>query len=91
MDDVRLLRISEVAELLRISRTKVDELVTSGQIPRLHLGRIRRALQRSAARSCGRRSRHAAIVVAQPSGRGQVTGSKSPPKVFATRRIPLVR
>jgi len=33
----------------------------------------------------------AAIVVAQPSGRGQVTGSKSPPKVFATRRIPLVR
>ncbi len=42
MDDVRLLRISEVAELLMNSRTKVYELVASGQIPSLHLGRIRR-------------------------------------------------
>lgn len=42
MDEIRLLRISEVAELLRISRTKVYELVASGQIPSLHLGRIRR-------------------------------------------------
>jgi len=39
MDEVRFLRIGEVAELLRISRTKVYELMASGQIPTLHLGR----------------------------------------------------
>lgn len=37
-----LLRVGEVAELLSISRTKVYELVASGQIPSLHLGRSRR-------------------------------------------------
>lgn len=42
MDEVRLLRISEVAEALRTSRTKVYELVASGQIPSLHVGRLRR-------------------------------------------------
>jgi excisionase family DNA binding protein len=42
MDDVRLLRLTEVAELLSISRTKVYELVASGQIPSLHVGRLRR-------------------------------------------------
>jgi excisionase family DNA binding protein len=42
VDEVRLLRISEVAELLKISRTKVYELVAKGEIPSLHLGRSRR-------------------------------------------------
>jgi len=42
MDEVRLLRLGEVAELLSISRTKVYELVASGRIPSLHVGRLRR-------------------------------------------------
>lgn len=37
-----MLRLGEVAELLGISRTKVYELVASGQIPSLHVGRLRR-------------------------------------------------
>lgn len=39
MDDVRLLRITEVAELLKISRTKVYQLVATGEIPSLHVAR----------------------------------------------------
>jgi excisionase family DNA binding protein len=49
MDDVRLLRIGEVADLLRISRTKVYELVSSGTIPSLHVGRSRRVPLRALA------------------------------------------
>jgi excisionase family DNA binding protein len=37
-----MLRLTEVAELLSVSRTKVYELVASGEIPSLHLGRSRR-------------------------------------------------
>jgi excisionase family DNA binding protein len=49
MDDVRLLRIGEVADLLRISRTKVYELMSSGEIPSLHVGRSRRVPLRALA------------------------------------------
>lgn len=42
MDEVGLLRISEVADVLRISRTKVYELVAAGQIHSLQRGRSRR-------------------------------------------------
>lgn len=49
MDDVRLLRIAEVAELLRISRTKVYQLIATGEIPSLHVGRSRRVPLRALA------------------------------------------
>lgn len=49
MDHVRLLRLSEVADVLRISRTKVYELVASGEIPSLHVGRSRRVPLRALA------------------------------------------
>ncbi len=39
MDDVRLLRLTAVAELLSVSRTKVYQLVASGEIPSVRLGR----------------------------------------------------
>ena len=39
MDEVRLLRLAAVAELLSISKTKAYELVASGEIPSVRLGR----------------------------------------------------
>jgi excisionase family DNA binding protein len=72
IDDVRLLRISEVAELLRISRTKVYELVANGDIPSLHVGRSRRVPVRALAEWINERTTRtqpgpAKVVVALPS------------------------
>ena len=42
MEDEQLLTVTEVADRLSLSRSKVYELLSQGDIPSVHIGRARR-------------------------------------------------
>lgn len=42
MEDEELLTVAEVARRLSLSRSKVYELISAGDIPSIHIGRARR-------------------------------------------------
>lgn len=91
MDDVRLLRIGEVADLLRISRTKVYELVSSGQIPSLHVGRSRRVPIRALAQWIDEQTTRAAPANPPPPTGPLLLRARSTASTARTRRAPGTR
>jgi excisionase family DNA binding protein len=58
IDDAQLLKVSEAAQLLRISRNLAYELVAKGELPSVRLGRLirvpRSSLEAWIARQTGR-------------------------------------